>query len=252
MTNDMFLSLDLYKIVSDYSGVNQLKFPPTTIQILNALTAYIKDYSDSVKTLQDKVDNLTTDGLPNYMELENATSGKTEDSVITLNGIMNVENGANTVNGEYHISIPTDGTLKVTGLGKLGVDFVPKYSKKVIYYNQAPGPFGLAALSFDYISNKNNDLTTLYDALVDVYENYGLNVIIPCNGSLIPSANVSTNIIGFAINTYNSTSKIVAIEFIIAANNGISKNLRTIDQSTSGTYNIDVKEIFVPARTDTI
>ena len=251
MTNEMYLSLDLYKIVSDYSGVNQLKFPPTTIQILNALTAYIKNYDDSVKTLQEKVDNLTTDGLPNYMELESATSGETQDSVIKLNGIMNVENGANTVNGEYHISIPTDGTLKVTGLGKMGVDFIPKYHKKVVYYNDANDANDIKYLTFEYISNNNTQPKNLYEAFKDVQSNYGFGFPLNCDGAYLPT---DTLLKIFMFKTDLDYTSYIDVVLSFIEPNGVISMTSLVAQNDEliPTFTCNVKQIFVPARTDTI
>ena len=88
MTNDMFLSLDLYKIVSDYSGVNQLKFPPTTIQILNALTAYIK-------TLQEKVD-LKPRYFKQILLVANNTSSPSVLGALAVSFVSNVEKNSYT------------------------------------------------------------------------------------------------------------------------------------------------------------
>lgn len=251
MTNEMYLSLDLYKIVSDYSGVNQLKFPPTTIQILNALTAYIKNYDDSVKTLQEKVDNLTTDGLPNYMELEGATSGETQDSVIKLNGIMNVENGANEVEGEYHISIPTDGTLKATGLGKLGVDFVPRYFKQILLVNKTTSPLGLGGLAFSFVSNVEKNSYTLLEIFEELYNLYGTYVNIPCWGVYIPTGGVQTSILSITITTKTETS--IGLTFRVSNSGSISTVEQLYSLSTSNfTTTCISTPLFVPARTDTI
>lgn len=251
MTNDMYLSLDLYKIVSDYSGVNQLKFPPTTIQILNALTSYIKNYDDSVKTLQEKVDNLTTDGLPNYMELESATSGETQDSVIKLNGIMNVENGGNTVNGEYHISIPTDGTLKATGLGKLGVDFVPRYFKQILFVNKSTSPLALGGLAFSFVSNVEKNSYTLLEIFEELYNLYGTYVNIPCWGVYIPTTGVQASILSITITEKTETTIDLTYRVL---NNGSNTTLEQLYSLTDNHYTTTCisTPLFVPAKTDTI
>ena len=251
MTNDMFLSLDLYKIVSDYSGVNQLKFPPTTIQILNALTAYIKNYDDSVKTLKERIDNLTTDGLPNYMELESATSGETQDSVITLNGVMNVENGGNTVNGEYHISLPTDGTLKSDSLGKIGVNLIPRYFKQILVVNKAPLPIELAALEFSFVSNVEKNSYTQLEIFEELYNVYGAYVNIPCCGVYIPTQGVQSSILSITITTKDVAS--IGIAYRISYNGTIT----TINKSysltdTNYTTTCISTPLFTPANTNTI
>lgn len=81
-TKELYMSEDLAKIVSDYSGLNNLVFPPTTIQILNALVAYIEDINNRETEFETKLTEQQTTFETNATDSYNEFKAEVNDKII--------------------------------------------------------------------------------------------------------------------------------------------------------------------------